>query len=348
MKPQTFSPLWLALSVLLLFAVNVPSLLALQLPRKLTLKQLSFRGCVPTIATVPAPESAVDTPFIPFQVRFAGDTNTDEIGIYFMKLALKQAAAAAVQGEVPIGAVVVRKSMDNSSHLNSTTTMIQSHPDQDLDPEQEQVYVVLSVARNAVEATHDASAHAELLALRAAAVHQQPPNWRLNMNGNGRSVNTQYTSSATTTTTTLYSTLEPCPMCLTAAQAFRIDSIVYGANDDRLGAVTTHMRLLQDYQHPFHNITSVTAGVEATASSEMLRAFFRQRRLEQKQNKQQRKQHEKQQQQQQQQQQVEGEGANGAGGGVTKATQQQQQQQQERRHWLSWRWWLRRKSRPTQ
>jgi tRNA(adenine34) deaminase len=167
--------------------------------------------------------------------------------------------------------------------------------------DQEQVFVVLSVARIADEATHDASAHTKLLALRAAAVHQQSPNRRLNVNQQQHQTlqHTQYTTSSTATTTTaLYSTLEPCPMCLTAAHSFRVDRIVYGANDDRLGAVTTHMRLLQDYQHPFHNITKVTAGVESQASSEMLREFLRQRRLEHKQNEQPRKQHEKEQQHQ--------------------------------------------------
>jgi tRNA(Arg) A34 adenosine deaminase TadA len=126
---------------------------------------------------------------------------------------LKQAAAAAVEGEVPIGAVVVRKVMDNLSHLNlnlsNQTTIHPEHP--------EHVYFVLSVARNAVEATHDASAHAELLALRATATNQQPLNWRLNVNG---TVNGDVNGQQPTATTTLSFTLEPCPMCLSAAQAF--------------------------------------------------------------------------------------------------------------------------------
>ncbi len=123
-------------------------------------------------------------------------------------------------------------------------------------------------------------------------------------------------------------------MCLLAASASRVGNIVYGANDDRLGAVETHMRLLQDYQHPFHNITTVTAGVQAEESSEMLRAFFRQRRREAKQNR-------KLRQLQQQQ------GEDGVGVMAATPEQQQQQQQQERRHWLSWRWLLRQNSRTT-
>jgi tRNA(adenine34) deaminase len=240
----------------------VPYSLAWPLPRMFALKMTSPRcrcrcqchcRCVPTTVAAATPtETATDNAFTPFQVRFAGDTCLDDIHTHFMKLALEQAAAAAVQGEVPIGAVVVRRMESTSSHLDLDGDQQQDQPDQ--------VYLVLSVARNAVEETHDASAHAELLALRAAATNQQPPNWRLS------------SPSHTTTTTTLYSTLEPCPMCLTAAQAFRIQHIVYGARDDRLGAVETHMRLLQDYQHPFHNITYVTPGVQADKSAGVLSA----------------------------------------------------------------------------
>jgi tRNA(adenine34) deaminase len=116
--------------------------------------------------------------------------------------------------------------------------------------------VVLSGAHNLVETQYDASSHAELLALRQAA--KKVKNWRL--------VNT-----------TLYTTLEPCPMCLSAAQAFRVSSIVYGAPDLRLGAIQTHIRLL-DIRHPMHSIGEVIPGILENESATMMRSFFRQRR----------------------------------------------------------------------
>lgn len=153
----------------------------------------------------------------------------------FMEIALAQAKKARDKGEVPIGAIVVgRRSTDGESGELK----------------------VLARACNHVETNHDASAHAELLALRKAA--SKTKNWRL-------------------TNTTLYSTLEPCPMCLAAAQAFRVSRIVYGAPDLRLGAIKTHIQLLE-VNHPYHNIAEVIPDVCAEESAEMLRSFFRERR----------------------------------------------------------------------
>lgn len=149
----------------------------------------------------------------------------------FMEMALKQARKAQDKGEVPIGAIIVRRLPDGKLE-------------------------VLSEACNLVETTHDASAHAEMLALKKAA--SKIKNWRL-------------------TNATLYSTLEPCPMCLAAAQAFRVSSIVYGAPDLRLGAIKTHVRLL-DIEHPYHKIDEVIPDVCAHESAAMLRSFFRARR----------------------------------------------------------------------
>ena len=126
--------------------------------------------------------------------------------------------------------------------------------------EQQQVFRILSKGANLVETRSDASAHAELLSLRRAGSRQS--NWRL-------------------LRCTLYSTLEPCAMCLSAALAFRIETIVYGAPDLRLGAIVTHQQLLQQSQHPFHNITTVVSGVLADESAELLRSFFRTRRRQQ-------------------------------------------------------------------
>ena len=103
---------------------------------------------------------------------------------HYMGLALDEARLAATEGEVPVGAVVV----DDASG------------------------VVVARGRNAIEARQDASAHAELCALRLAAAARS--NWRLS-------------------NCTLYSTLEPCIMCMSAAYAFRIGRVVYGAPDHR-------------------------------------------------------------------------------------------------------------------
>jgi tRNA(adenine34) deaminase len=172
-------------------------------------------------------------------VTFHKETATDAIHDHFMQLALEQAAKAATLNEVPIGAIIVQSvpSVNNGDDAH--------------------MFQVLSARHNRVEVQYDASAHAELLAMRAAAAHIQ--NWRL--------INS-----------TLYSTLEPCPMCLAAAQAFRVDRIVYGAPDHRLGAVCTHMNLLEAAHHPFHNISTVVSGVCEQECGDIMRDFFRKRR----------------------------------------------------------------------
>eukprot|EP00804_Cyclotella_cryptica_P015229 CCRYP_000754-RA/>CCRYP_000754-RA protein AED:0.03 eAED:0.03 QI:557/1/1/1/0/0/2/462/158 len=104
----------------------------------------------------------------------------------------------------------------------------------------------------------DASAHAELLALRQGARNLK--NWRYPPN------------------CTLYTTLEPCPMCLSSIQAFRIDNLVYGAPDHRLGAVETHMNLLSIVKHPYHEIKSVVGGVQEEKCGGIVVDFFRERR----------------------------------------------------------------------
>jgi tRNA(adenine34) deaminase len=76
---------------------------------------------------------------------------------------------------------------------------------------------------------------------------------------------------------TLFSTLEPCPMCLAAAQAFRCKSVVYGAPDLRLGAVKTHIQLLEMAKHPYHEVEAI-GGVLEEESAALLREFFRARR----------------------------------------------------------------------
>ena len=144
-----------------------------------------------------------------------------------MAIALDEARAAAAKGEVPVGAVVVD---------DATGTII-------------------ARAGNAVEASHDATAHAELRAMRAAA--QSLENWRLQ-------------------DATLYCTLEPCVVCLGAAYAFRIPKIVYGAPDHRMGAAGSWLSLHTE-THPFHAL-NIRGGVRADESARLLKDFFRDRR----------------------------------------------------------------------
>ena len=144
-----------------------------------------------------------------------------------MALALDEARAAAARGEVPVGAVVV----------DDTTG------------------TVIARAGNAVEASHDATAHAELRAMRAAA--QSLQNWRLQ-------------------DATLYCTLEPCVVCLGAAYAFRVPRVVFGAPDHRLGAAGSWLDLPAE-THPFHAL-AIRGGVRADESARLLKDFFRDRR----------------------------------------------------------------------
>jgi tRNA(Arg) A34 adenosine deaminase TadA len=144
-----------------------------------------------------------------------------------MGLALEEARAAAAAGEAPIGALILA-------------------PDG----------AILARARNAPIATHDPTAHAEILALRAAA--QTLANYRLAPG------------------LTLVVTLEPCAMCAGALSAARIARLVYGAPDAKGGAVAHGPRYFE--QPTCHWRPSVTAGVRADESAALLRDFFRARR----------------------------------------------------------------------
>lgn len=148
----------------------------------------------------------------------------------FMKLALRHAQHAFRESEVPVGAVVVDENGE-----------------------------VLSASRNRVEAHHDATAHAEIVAMRQAAELRK--DWRL-------------------LKCTVYSTLEPCPMCLSAMQSFRVERLVFGAKDTRLGACGTHINLL-DVKHPYSSI-EVSGGLMADESANLLKRFFLNRRQEDK------------------------------------------------------------------
>jgi tRNA(adenine34) deaminase len=144
---------------------------------------------------------------------------------HFMRIALREASEASEHGDVPVGAVVVR------------------------DGE------VVGAAHNEREARGDPTAHAEILALRAAAVTLG--GWRL-------------------LGTVLYCTLEPCPMCAGAIQQARVARLVYGAPDQKVGAAGSVVNPLQD-PRLLHRV-EIQGGVLATEALGLLRAFFDDRR----------------------------------------------------------------------
>jgi tRNA(adenine34) deaminase len=144
-----------------------------------------------------------------------------------MRIALEEAQAAARRGEAPVGAVVV-------------------------DPVSGEI---LARAANSPISNHDPTAHAEILALRAAALARG--NYRL-------------------AGLTLVVTLEPCAMCAGAISHARIARLVFGAEDEKGGAVVHGARFFE--QPTCHWRPKVTGGVLAGESSALLRAFFRARR----------------------------------------------------------------------
>ena len=144
-----------------------------------------------------------------------------------MRIALEEAQAAAERGETPVGAVV-------------------------RDPATGEV---LARAANGPIGRHDPTAHAEILALRAAA--ERLGNYRL-------------------TGLELFVTLEPCAMCAGAISHARIGRLVFGAADEKGGAVVHGPRFFE--QPTCHWRPAVEAGVLADESAALLRAFFRARR----------------------------------------------------------------------
>ena len=114
---------------------------------------------------------------------------------------------------------------------------------------------VLAIAANQREATGDPTAHAELLAIRRAAAALG--GWRL-------------------TGCTLYSTLEPCPMCAGAAHAARLQRLVYAAPDPKAGYAGTLYDIPADDR--LNHTIAVERGVLEAEAAELLRNFFKSRR----------------------------------------------------------------------
>ena len=142
-----------------------------------------------------------------------------------MAAALEEASAAASHGDVPVGAIIVRDGF------------------------------VLARTSNRTVRDQDPTAHAELLAIRAAAASLGE--WRLGG-------------------CTLYVTLEPCAMCAGAIVLARLDRVVFGAWDDKAGMAGSIGDLLR---HPrLNHRPEVLAGVRADEAGELLRRFFNGRR----------------------------------------------------------------------
>ena len=147
---------------------------------------------------------------------------------HFMELALAQAREAAACGEVPVGAVVVRNG------------------------------AVVARGRNAMIGVNDPTAHAEIVATRAAALALG--NYRLGE-------------------CELFVTLEPCVMCSGAILAARFQRVVFGAREPKTGAAGSVIDIYADKQLNHHTV--VRGGVLADACGEVVKKFFRERRASQ-------------------------------------------------------------------
>jgi tRNA(adenine34) deaminase len=143
----------------------------------------------------------------------------------WMALALTEASLAAEHDDVPVGAVVVDEGRE------------------------------IGRGRNRREIDGDPTAHAEIVALRAAAAARGT--WRLDG-------------------CTLFVTLEPCTMCAGAIVQSRIGTLVFGADDEKAGAVVSLFDAVRDPRLP--HVARVVRGVGADASSALLRDFFATRR----------------------------------------------------------------------
>jgi tRNA(adenine34) deaminase len=152
-------------------------------------------------------------------------TSLEDEDRLWMARALELARAARIRGEVPVGAVLVRDGR------------------------------LLTEGHNRTVSDSDPTAHAEVVALRAAARIQ----------GDFRLVDA-----------TLYVTLEPCAMCAGAIVLARVPRVVYAAGDPKAGMAGTLGNLLQDER--LNHRCEVRSGVSAEASADLLRAFFRERR----------------------------------------------------------------------
>jgi len=148
------------------------------------------------------------------------DTSDETSDEHWMAIAIEEARAAAAAGDVPVGAVVVLEGAE------------------------------LGRGRNRREADGDPTAHAEVVALRAAA--RARGQWRVEG--------------------TLYVTQEPCPMCAGALVNARVGRLVYGCPNPKAGAVATLYQIVTDAR--LNHRIAVTGGVLAPECASVLQAFF--------------------------------------------------------------------------
>jgi tRNA(adenine34) deaminase len=158
-------------------------------------------------------------------------TNADqpfdyERATYFMQQALREAEAAFDEDEVPVGAVVVKDG------------------------------IIVGRGHNQTERLGDPTAHAEIIAIGAAAEHFE--SWRL-------------------LGATLYCTVEPCIMCAGASVMARIDRIVYGAADPKFGGCDSLFQIPTDRRLNHH--VAVLSGVLADEAAALMKSFFARRRV---------------------------------------------------------------------
>lgn len=145
----------------------------------------------------------------------------------YMEMALAEAEAAFARGEVPVGCVIV----------DGTTGE------------------VLARTGNRTEELNDPTAHAELLAIRAATAAQGSP--RLH-------------------DCDLYVTLEPCAMCATAISFARVRRLYFGAFDPKMGGVEHGPHIFT--QPTCHHAPEVYGGIQESAAAELLKTFFKEKR----------------------------------------------------------------------
>ncbi len=143
-----------------------------------------------------------------------------------MDVALIEARAAAKRGEVPVGAVIVAPNGEIIARVGNRTREL-----------------------------NDPTAHAEILAIRAACAAL---------------------GSERLTGYDLYVTLEPCPMCAMAISAARISRLYYAASDPKSGGITQGPRI---FTHPqAHHVPEIYDGINAAESEALLKTFFKLRR----------------------------------------------------------------------
>ena len=145
---------------------------------------------------------------------------------YFMELALAEAERAAVEGEVPVGCIIVHEGM------------------------------VIGKGHNRTESLNDPTAHAEILAITAASNHLE--SWRLE-------------------NCSVYSTIEPCPMCAGALVLARVSRLVFGAKDPKFGGCMSLYNIVQDIR--LNHQMEVIPGVLEDRAAELMKSFFKTARL---------------------------------------------------------------------